>query len=59
MGLPMTMTSAARHWAALAPALVLLMLTATAHANLDPGTGSMILSAIIGLFATVALAVKT
>lgn len=31
----------------------------TAHAYLDPSTGSMILSAIVGLFATVGLAVKT
>ena len=30
-----------------------------AFAYLDPSTGSMILSAIIGLFATVALALKT
>lgn len=28
-------------------------------AYLDPGTGSMIMSAIVGLFATAALAVKT
>lgn len=30
-----------------------------AHAYLDPSTGSMILSAIIGVFATLALAIKT
>ena len=30
-----------------------------ASAYLDPGTGSMILSAIVGLFATAALAIKT
>jgi peptidoglycan/LPS O-acetylase OafA/YrhL len=30
-----------------------------AHAYLDPSTGSMILSAIVGLFATLGLAVKT
>jgi hypothetical protein len=30
-----------------------------AQAYLDPSTGSMILSAIIGMFATAALAVKT
>ena len=28
-------------------------------AYLDPGTGSMIMSAIVGLFATAALAIKT
>jgi hypothetical protein len=32
---------------------------APAHAYLDPSTGSMILSAIIGIFATVSLALKT
>ena len=30
-----------------------------AHAYLDPSTGSMIISAIIGVFASIALAVKT
>jgi hypothetical protein len=30
-----------------------------AHAYLDPSTGSMILSAIVGLFATAGLALKT
>ena len=30
-----------------------------AHAYLDPSTGSMILSAIVGLFATLGLALKT
>ena len=30
-----------------------------AHAYLDPGTGSMIISAVIGVLATVVLAVKT
>lgn len=48
-----------RPWPALALALALLTLASPAHAYLDPGTGSMILSAIIGLFATAALAVKT
>ncbi len=32
---------------------------APASAYLDPSTGSMILSAVIGLFATIGLAVKT
>jgi hypothetical protein len=31
----------------------------SAHAYLDPSTGSMILSAIVGLFATAGLALKT
>lgn len=40
-------------------ALSLLMLAPPAFAYLDPSTGSMILSAIVGMFATAALAVKT
>ena len=42
--------------------LIMLWLLATAtpaEAYLDPSTGSMILSAIVGLLATVALALKT
>lgn len=42
-----------------AAALVLVMLAPPAWAYLDPGTGSMIISAIVGLFATVGLALKT
>lgn len=37
----------------------LLLLSPAAQAYLDPGTGSLILSAIIGLLATIGLAVKT
>ena len=40
-------------------ALSLLMAAPAAYAYLDPSTGSMILSAIVGMFATAALAVKT
>lgn len=40
-------------------ALSLLTLATPAWAYLDPSTGSMILSAIVGIFATVGLAVKT
>ena len=40
-------------------ALSLAMLATPAWAYLDPSTGSMILSAIVGLFATIGLAVKT
>ncbi len=40
-------------------ALTLLTVSTPAWAYLDPGTGSMIISAIVGLFATVGLAVKT
>ena len=35
-----------------------LSITSPAHAYLDPGTGSMLLSAVIGLAAAVALALK-
>lgn len=48
-----------------APGLRILVLTAllllapSAHAYLDPGTGSLILSAIVGLLATIGLAIKT
>jgi hypothetical protein len=41
-------------------ALVAVLATARpAHAYLDPSTGSMLLSAVIGLLATLALALKT
>jgi hypothetical protein len=40
-------------------ALTLTTVAPEAHAYLDPSTGSMILSAIVGLFATAALALKT
>ena len=41
-------------------ALVLLLtLAPAAEAYLDPSTGSLILSAIVGLLATIGLAVKT
>ena len=35
-----------------------LLITSPAHAYLDPGTGSMLISAIIGVAAAVGLAVK-
>ena len=40
-------------------ALALLGFAPSAFAYLDPSTGSMILSAIVGVFATLMLAVKT
>jgi hypothetical protein len=43
----------------LAAFLGLAGLAPDAQAYLDPSTGSMILSAVVGLFATVGLAVKT
>ena len=44
---------------ALALALLFILLSEPAWAYLDPGTGSMIISAVVGLFATAGLAVKT
>ena len=38
---------------------VFLLMPATALAYLDPTTGSMIISAIVGLFASLVLAIKT
>ena len=38
--------------------LILLALAPPAHAYLDPATGSMIISALIGLLAAIALALK-
>jgi hypothetical protein len=46
-------------WTPVVVALSLGMLAQPAWAYLDPGTGSMIISAIVGLFATVGLALKT
>jgi hypothetical protein len=37
----------------------LMLYTPVAHAYLDPSTGSMIVSALVGIFASIALAVKT
>ena len=40
-------------------ASILLLTPLSAFAYLDPTTGSMLISAIVGLFASLALAVKT
>ena len=40
-------------------AIILLVSSPAAFAYLDPSTGSMVVSAIVGIFASVALAVKT
>jgi hypothetical protein len=40
-------------------ALTLIGMAPPAFAYLDPSTGSMIISAIVGLFASAALAIKT
>jgi len=38
---------------------ITLLWAADAHAYLDPSTGTMIISAIVGIFASMALALKT
>ena len=40
-------------------AISLLAISPPAFAYLDPSTGSMVVSAIVGIFASIALAVKT
>jgi O-antigen/teichoic acid export membrane protein len=40
-------------------AICLLSVSPAAFAYLDPSTGSMVVSAIVGIFASIALAVKT
>lgn len=40
-------------------ALYLLLVSPAAFAYLDPSTGSMVVSAIVGIFASIALAMKT
>jgi hypothetical protein len=53
-------SSTPRSKPALAGLLVLLLcLPPSAFAYLDPSTGSMVVSAIVGIFASIALAVKT
>ena len=48
------------HWHLLLASFCFLAgLAPDAQAYLDPSTGSMILSAIVGIFATISLAVKT
>ena len=42
-----------------ATAMALLGFAPVAFAYLDPSTGSMILSAVVGIFATLVLAIKT
>lgn len=39
--------------------VMLLCLSPSAFAYLDPSTGSMVVSAIVGIFASIALALKT
>lgn len=42
-----------------AAGIYLLLISPAAFAYLDPSTGSMVVSAIVGIFASIALAVKT
>lgn len=46
-------------WSWLMVLLLLLLMPLTASAYLDPTTGSMLISAIVGLFASLVLAIKT
>ena len=46
-------------WSSLMTLLLLLMTPLSASAYLDPTTGSMLISAIVGLFASLVLAIKT
>ena len=48
-----------RRWTVGAVGMSLLMMAPPALAYLDPSTGTMVISAVVGLFATAALAVKT
>ena len=45
--------------ASLVVCLFLMLYTPGVHAYLDPSTGSMIVSALVGIFASIALALKT
>ena len=40
-------------------AVILMLVAHPAHAYIDPGSGSAIMSAIVGLFVAIGLAVKT
>lgn len=53
------MNQSSKHFLRLAVVIQCCAFAPAAFAYLDPSTGSMILSAIIGVFATVGLAVKT
>jgi len=55
----MTATTEKTLNASLAACVCLLVYAPGVHAYLDPSTGSMIVSALVGIFASIALAVKT
>ena len=46
-------------WSNLVVVVTLLLMPVSALAYLDPTTGSMLISAIVGLFASLVLAIKT
>ena len=46
-------------WSLTIVAVLLLLVPVSALAYLDPTTGSMLISAIVGLFASLVLAIKT
>lgn len=48
-----------RSWRLLPVFISLMLLPVSAFAYLDPTTGSMLISAIVGLFASLVLAIKT
>ena len=48
-----------RRMALVAVAALMMASSPPAFAYLDPSTGSMVVSAIVGIFASIALAVKT
>ena len=48
-----------KHYLLTACLFAMLLASTPAHSYLDPSTGSMIVTAIVGLFASIALAVKT
>ena len=48
-----------RSWLIMAITINLFLIPVSALAYLDPTTGSMLISAIVGLFASLVLAVKT
>ena len=48
-----------RSWLIMAITINLFLMPVSALAYLDPTTGSMLISAIVGLFASLALAIKT
>lgn len=55
----MTVRKQTFNWVKHAVTIALATFAVPAFAYLDPSTGSMIVSAIIGIFATVGLALKT